>query len=75
MPDSELAILSPDSFATPTVLARPHSWLHDPSPDVAEVLGTAQLAVIAGLPFTALRDAVLSHPKMVEGFNNLFAQF
>jgi probable pyridine nucleotide-disulfide oxidoreductase len=45
------------------------------SPDAAEVLGTAQLAMIAGLLFTALRDAVLSNPNMVEGFINLFAQF
>jgi len=45
------------------------------SPDAGEVLGTVQMAMIAGLPLIALRDAVLSHPTMVEGFNNLFAQF
>jgi len=32
-----------------------------------------QMAMIAGLPFAALRDAVVSHPTLVEGFNNLFA--
>ena len=39
--------------------------------EAGEMLGTVQTAMIAGLPFTALRDAVLSHPTMVEGFNNL----
>ena len=39
------------------------------------MLGTVQMAMIAGLQFTVLRDAVLSHPTMVEGFNNLFANF
>ena len=41
--------------------------------EAGEMLGTVQMAMIAGLPFTALRDAVLSHPTMVEGFNSLFA--
>ena len=41
------------------------------SVEAGEMLGTVQMAMIAGLPFTALRDAVLSHPTMVEGFNNL----
>lgn len=49
--------------------------MHDPFPDAGEALGTVQMAMIAGLPFTALRDAGPSHPTMVEGFNNLFAQF
>jgi pyruvate/2-oxoglutarate dehydrogenase complex dihydrolipoamide dehydrogenase (E3) component len=39
--------------------------------EAGEMLGTVQMAMIAGLPFTALSDAVLSHPTMVEGFNNL----
>jgi probable pyridine nucleotide-disulfide oxidoreductase len=43
------------------------------SVEAGEMLGAVQMAMIAGLPFTALRDAVLSHPTMVEGFNNLFA--
>lgn len=41
------------------------------SVEAGETLGTVQMAMIAGLPFTALRDAVLSHPTMVEGLNNL----
>lgn len=42
-------------------------------PDVGEVLGTVQIAMSAGLPFTALRDAVFTHPTMVEGLEVLFA--
>ncbi len=37
-----------------------------------EMVATAQMAMIAGLPFTALRDAIWSHPTMVEGFNTVF---
>lgn len=44
--------------------------------EAGEVLGTVQLAMLAGLPYTLLRDAVWSHPTMVEGgliglFNNV----
>jgi probable pyridine nucleotide-disulfide oxidoreductase len=41
------------------------------SVEAGEMLGTVQMAMIADLPFTSLRDAILSHPTMVEGFNNL----
>ena len=43
------------------------------SVEAGEMLGAVQMAMIAELPFAALRDAVLSHPTLVEGFNNLFA--
>jgi pyruvate/2-oxoglutarate dehydrogenase complex dihydrolipoamide dehydrogenase (E3) component len=43
------------------------------SVEAGEILGAVQMTMIAGLPFTALQDAVLSHPTMVEGFNSLFA--
>lgn len=43
------------------------------SVEAGEMLGAVQMTMIAGLPFTALRDAVLAHPRMVEGFNSLFA--
>jgi pyruvate/2-oxoglutarate dehydrogenase complex dihydrolipoamide dehydrogenase (E3) component len=43
--------------------------------EAGEMISTVQLAMIADLPFTALRDAVLTHPTMTEGFNNLFADF
>jgi pyruvate/2-oxoglutarate dehydrogenase complex dihydrolipoamide dehydrogenase (E3) component len=41
--------------------------------EAGEMIGAAQAAMIAGMPATKLRDAVLSHPTMVEGFNALFA--
>ena len=41
-------------------------------PEVGEVLGTVQMAMIAGLPFTAVRDAIFTHPTMVEGLGVLF---
>jgi len=40
------------------------------SVEAGEMPGAVQMAMIAGLPFAALRDAVLSHPTLVEGFNN-----
>ena len=44
------------------------------STEAGEMLGAVQMTMIAGLPFTTLRDAVLTHPTMVEGFNSLFAE-
>jgi len=41
--------------------------------DGGEIMGAAQIAMIAGLPYTVLRDAVLSHPTLVEGLVALFA--
>jgi pyruvate/2-oxoglutarate dehydrogenase complex dihydrolipoamide dehydrogenase (E3) component len=41
--------------------------------EAGEMIGTVQAFLIAGMPATKLRDAVLSHPTMVEGFNALFA--
>jgi pyruvate/2-oxoglutarate dehydrogenase complex dihydrolipoamide dehydrogenase (E3) component len=38
-----------------------------------EVLATVQTAMIAGRPYTALRDAVLTHPTLVEGLIPLFS--
>jgi len=40
--------------------------------DAGEVLGTVQVAMMAGLPYTALRDAILTHPTLVEGLIPLF---
>lgn len=40
--------------------------------DAGEVIATVQLAMIGGLPYQAIRDAVLSHPTMSEGLNLLF---
>ena len=38
-----------------------------------EVMASVQVAMIAGLPYTALRDAVLTHPTLVEGLIPLFS--
>jgi len=35
--------------------------------DAGEIMGAVQIAMIAGLPYTALRDAVLTHPTLLEG--------
>ena len=38
-----------------------------------EVVAVVQTAMLAGLPFTGLRDAILTHPTMAEGLTVLFA--
>jgi pyruvate/2-oxoglutarate dehydrogenase complex dihydrolipoamide dehydrogenase (E3) component len=38
-----------------------------------EIMTAVQTAMIAGLPYTALRDAVLTHPTLVEGLFPLFS--
>jgi pyruvate/2-oxoglutarate dehydrogenase complex dihydrolipoamide dehydrogenase (E3) component len=38
-----------------------------------EVMGAVQIAMLAGLPYTALRDAVFTHPTMLEGLLPLFS--
>ena len=40
--------------------------------DAGEVIAVVQTAMLAGLPYTALRDALLTHPTMAEGLNVLF---
>jgi pyruvate/2-oxoglutarate dehydrogenase complex dihydrolipoamide dehydrogenase (E3) component len=37
-----------------------------------EVMATVQIAMLAGLPYTTLRDAVFTHPTMLEGLTPLF---
>src|SRR5215510_11607814 len=37
--------------------------------DAGEIMGSVQIAIIAGLPYTALREAILTHPTLVEGLN------
>jgi hypothetical protein len=36
-------------------------------------MSAAQIAMIARLPYTALRDAILAHPTFVEGLHALFS--
>jgi pyruvate/2-oxoglutarate dehydrogenase complex dihydrolipoamide dehydrogenase (E3) component len=42
-------------------------------PEAGEVMASVQTAMLAGLPYTGLRDAILTHPTMAEGLNALFA--
>jgi pyruvate/2-oxoglutarate dehydrogenase complex dihydrolipoamide dehydrogenase (E3) component len=42
-------------------------------PGAGEVIAVVQTAMLAGLPYTALRDAIFTHPTMSEGLNVLFA--
>ncbi|MEH1165227.1 FAD-dependent oxidoreductase [Micromonospora sp. CPCC 205539] len=41
--------------------------------EAGEVITSVQLAMLAGMPWTALRDAIITHPTMAEGLNLLFA--
>ena len=41
--------------------------------DAGEIMGAIQIAMIAGLPYTMLRDAVLAHPTLLEGLIPLFS--
>jgi pyruvate/2-oxoglutarate dehydrogenase complex dihydrolipoamide dehydrogenase (E3) component len=38
-----------------------------------EIMAAVQMVMIAGLPYTVLRDAVLTHPTLVEGLIALFS--
>jgi len=41
--------------------------------DGGETMSAVQIAMIAGLPYTALRDAILAHPTLAEGLMVLFS--
>jgi pyruvate/2-oxoglutarate dehydrogenase complex dihydrolipoamide dehydrogenase (E3) component len=41
--------------------------------EAGEVVAVVQMAMLAGLPYTDLRDAVLTHPTMAEGLGPLFS--
>jgi pyruvate/2-oxoglutarate dehydrogenase complex dihydrolipoamide dehydrogenase (E3) component len=42
-------------------------------PEAGEVMATVQVAMIAGLSYTVLRDAIITHPTMAEGLGSLFS--
>jgi pyruvate/2-oxoglutarate dehydrogenase complex dihydrolipoamide dehydrogenase (E3) component len=42
-------------------------------PEAGEVMSVVQTAMLAGLPYSALREAILAHPTMAEGLNALFS--
>lgn len=41
--------------------------------EAGEVIAVVQTAMLAGLPYTGLRDAIFTHPTMTEGLNVLLA--
>ena len=41
--------------------------------EAGEVMAVAQVVMTAGLPYTLLRDMILTHPTMAEGLGDLFA--
>jgi len=41
--------------------------------EAGEVMATVQTAMLAGLPYTGLRDAILAHPTLTEGLGPLFS--
>jgi len=42
-------------------------------PEVGEVIAIVQTAMLAGMPYTGLRDAIFTYPTMAEGLVFLFA--
>jgi pyruvate/2-oxoglutarate dehydrogenase complex dihydrolipoamide dehydrogenase (E3) component len=43
-------------------------------PEAGEVMAAVQTAMLAGLPYTGFRNAILAHPTMAEGLNALFSE-
>jgi pyruvate/2-oxoglutarate dehydrogenase complex dihydrolipoamide dehydrogenase (E3) component len=41
--------------------------------DGGEIMSSVQVAMIAGLPYTAFRDAIFTHPTLAEGLGALFS--
>jgi hypothetical protein len=42
-------------------------------PAAGEVIAVVQTAMLSGLPYTGLRDAIFTHPTMAEGLTVLLA--
>jgi pyruvate/2-oxoglutarate dehydrogenase complex dihydrolipoamide dehydrogenase (E3) component len=42
-------------------------------PDDGEIMAVVQLAMTAGLPYSTLRDSIITHPTMAEGLVTLFS--
>ena len=43
-------------------------------PEAGEVMAVVQTAMLAGMPYTGLRDAIIAHPTMAEGLGTLFSR-
>ncbi|MGA9865290.1 MAG: mercuric reductase [Acetobacteraceae bacterium] len=42
--------------------------------EAGEVVAVVQTAMLAGMPYTGLRDAIIAHPTMAEGLGALFSR-
>jgi pyruvate/2-oxoglutarate dehydrogenase complex dihydrolipoamide dehydrogenase (E3) component len=42
-------------------------------PEAGEVMAVVQTAILAGMPYTQLREAIFAHPTMAEGLGFLIA--
>jgi pyruvate/2-oxoglutarate dehydrogenase complex dihydrolipoamide dehydrogenase (E3) component len=42
--------------------------------EAGEVMPVVQTAILAGMPYTGLRDAIITHPTMAEGLIALFTR-
>jgi pyruvate/2-oxoglutarate dehydrogenase complex dihydrolipoamide dehydrogenase (E3) component len=42
-------------------------------PEAGEVMTVVQTAMLAGMPYTGLRDAMIAHPTMAEALGALFS--
>jgi pyruvate/2-oxoglutarate dehydrogenase complex dihydrolipoamide dehydrogenase (E3) component len=42
--------------------------------EAGEVMAAVQTAMLAGMPYTGLRDAIIAHPTMAEGLGALFSR-
>jgi pyruvate/2-oxoglutarate dehydrogenase complex dihydrolipoamide dehydrogenase (E3) component len=43
-------------------------------PEAGEVMAVVQTAMLAGMPYTGIRDAILAHPTIAEGLRALFSE-
>jgi pyruvate/2-oxoglutarate dehydrogenase complex dihydrolipoamide dehydrogenase (E3) component len=41
--------------------------------EAGEIMATVQIAMLGGLPYTVLRDAIFTHPTLLEGVGSLFS--
>jgi pyruvate/2-oxoglutarate dehydrogenase complex dihydrolipoamide dehydrogenase (E3) component len=42
--------------------------------DAGEVMAAVQIAILAGMPATGMRNAIFAHPTMAEGLHSLFSK-
>ena len=42
--------------------------------EAGEVMAVVQATMLAGMPYTGLRDAIIAHPTMAEGLGALFSK-